>query len=405
VITAVLTSDNHLGAYYARMSPDRLERRRRALQLGFERVVDAALERRVDLFLHAGDLFDRPDPRNADRWFVARQMSRLRAAGIQAFAVTGNHDRSRGIGYDGGATPQDEIHALDALRLFRGGDRWDGEEFVLKGQRVRVRGMSADFNRPPGECPLEELSSGDERGGDIDIALLHYGVEGWSPKFAEEPCLKLANLSGLKADIIGVGHLHRRNEARLPSGALLVNPGGTERIHFGEENLECGYWALNFQPGGVSGEYVHLPVQPMRTLNLEWDEAGPDSDAASPATLERFLMEIEQASGLDQLLRLRLSGRIPRDSFRVVDMTALHERGSALNFYCQIVTENLAVYDPLQEWTLSFGGSFDAGQELESMAEAMGREMYGDRPDEQEICRKAGEAVKEAYARLTGGAR
>lgn len=78
--TAVLTSDNHLGAYYAHFRPDPLELRRRALQRGFQQVVDAAIERRVDLFLHAGDLFDRPDPRNAERHFVARQVRRLQEA-------------------------------------------------------------------------------------------------------------------------------------------------------------------------------------------------------------------------------------------------------------------------------------------------------------------------------------
>lgn len=78
--TAVLTSDNHLGAYYAHFRPDPRELRRRALQSGFQQVVDAAIERRVDLFLHAGDLFDRPDPRNAERHFVARQVRRLQEA-------------------------------------------------------------------------------------------------------------------------------------------------------------------------------------------------------------------------------------------------------------------------------------------------------------------------------------
>src|SRR2546429_3848544 len=102
MITAIVTSDNHLGAYYARMRPDLLERRRRRLQMGFERAVDAAISRKVDLFLHAGDLFDRPDPRNADRRFAAQQLRRLRDAGIPVFAVAGNHDCPRSYGYDGG---------------------------------------------------------------------------------------------------------------------------------------------------------------------------------------------------------------------------------------------------------------------------------------------------------------
>src|SRR6266545_901694 len=121
MITAILTSDNHLGAYYARFRPDRLEQRRRALQRGFEQVVDAAVERRADLFLHAGDLFDRPDPRNAERCFVARQVRKLQEAEIPVFVIAGNHDSPRSYGYDGGTLPQAEMEALGAICLF--GDR------------------------------------------------------------------------------------------------------------------------------------------------------------------------------------------------------------------------------------------------------------------------------------------
>ena len=73
MVTAVICSDCHLGQYYGRLRPERLEKRRRALQNAFANLVDVALERKAALFLIAGDLFDRPDPRNADRLFVARQ--------------------------------------------------------------------------------------------------------------------------------------------------------------------------------------------------------------------------------------------------------------------------------------------------------------------------------------------
>src|SRR4051794_14712026 len=233
MITAVLTSDNHLGAYYARFRPDRLEGRRRALQRGFKRVVDAALgvfsdpdlevsdpafkdrvaqvlNGRVDLFLHAGALFDRPDPRNAERLFVARQVRRLQEAGIPVFAIAGNHDSPRSLGYDGGTLPQEEMDALGAIRLFGGRERLEADSLQVNGHRVCVWGMSSDFNRPNDVCPLEECGSGHARGGDLDLVLLHYGVEGWARTDVLEPCLSRQNLERLEADAVCVGHLHAR---------------------------------------------------------------------------------------------------------------------------------------------------------------------------------------------------
>src|SRR5688572_22818664 len=148
MITAAVTSDNHLGVYYARLRPDQLEERRRALQQAFERVVDAAIEMKADLFLHAGDLFDRPDPRNAERLFVARQIHRLQEANIPVYAITGNHDSPRSYGYDGGIAPQEEMAALGAVRLFRNTDDLQWETLSIKGHQVCIWGMSSDFNRP-----------------------------------------------------------------------------------------------------------------------------------------------------------------------------------------------------------------------------------------------------------------
>jgi DNA repair exonuclease SbcCD nuclease subunit len=401
MITAVLTSDNHLGAYYARFRPDRLEQRRRALQRGFEAVVDAAVERRVDLFLHAGDLFDRPDPRNAERCFVARQVRRLQDAGIPVFAIAGNHDSPRSYGYDGGTLPQEEMAALDAIHLFGDRAQLQCEQIVVRGQPVCVWGMSCDVNRSVDSCPLEECVDQHERGGDLDLVLLHYGVEGWAQPFADEPCPTRENLDRLGADAICVGHLHARNEARLANGALLVNPGATEHIHFGEEHLDCGFWVLRCEPHRAVAEYVRLNSQPMRTLDLDvTDVSESDAEGLLPLLLER----VQEAANPDQLLRIRVRGRLNRSRFHGLDLAGLQTRGSELNFHCQLDTEGLVLYDELSDLPLGYGVSFDAGEELGNIAAAFVA-RFGDSPEEQAICRAAAERIAADYARLTGGAR
>jgi DNA repair protein SbcD/Mre11 len=411
LITAIVTSDNHLGAYYARLRPDRLEQRRRRLQEAFERIVDAAIEHRANLFLHAGDLFDRPDPRNAERCFVARQVRRLLDVGMSVVAIAGNHDSPRSLGYDGGVLPHEEIEALGAIRLFRNTNELLAAPVSVNGHRICVWGMSTDFNRSREVCPLEESAFRHERGGDLDLVLLHYGVEQWTPPFVEEPLLSLASLERLRTDAICVGHLHTRAEMRLPGGALVVNPGATEHIHFGEERLECGFWVLRWEPGCLQSEYIPLSTQPMLTLELPLpDEAPGETEADAPAhdhvsPLMRHLMaQMEQASHPDQLLRVRVTGRLPRTRLVALDLAALQARGNEVNFHCQLDTETLTIYDEFAELPLGYGVSFDVAEELQNTTRKLLAGSGGD-PRQQETCRLAGEAIVAAYERLTRGRR
>jgi DNA repair exonuclease SbcCD nuclease subunit len=388
MISAVVTSDNHLGAYWARLRPDKLEARRRALQQNFARVVDYAIEHQADLFLHAGDLFDRPDPRNAERLFVAKQIQRLRGANIPVFIIAGNHDSPRSLGYDGGISPHEELAALGAVHLFRS-TAIEEETLEIKGVKIRIRGASSDWSLPDGACPLDEYSF-PPRVADVEIVLLHYGVEGWAQPFAREPQLSLLNLEKLGADVICVGHLHTPNERRLPGGGVLLNPGATEHIHFGEEKLECGFWSLEFDDGKTRAAYSALPTQPMRTLDLELSGDEEISD---------LLESIEAVSGEEQLLRVRLRGRVVRTRWHELDLEQLQQFGSEKNFHFQLEGENLVVFDELDELPVGYGVSFDVREELKRTAQ-LAEENFED-GIEKKLTRRAAQEIDVAYSALT----
>ena len=78
MIRVVLTADNQLGRYYAKMSPSVLAERRKRLRQAFEQIVQFACAQQAHLFLLAGDLFDSPNPRNIERTYVADALRRLR---------------------------------------------------------------------------------------------------------------------------------------------------------------------------------------------------------------------------------------------------------------------------------------------------------------------------------------
>ena len=415
MITAVVTSDNHLGAYYARLKPERLAQRRKRLQEAFARVVDAAIGRKADLFLHAGDLFDRPDPRNVDRHFVACQFKKLQEAGIPVFAIAGNHDSPRSFAYDGSVVPLEEMDALNAVHLFRETDEWKPAVCTIRGHRVAIWGLSSDFNRADSSCPLEGIAESHQRAGDIDLLLLHYSVEGWGYPSGVEPCLSIANLERSQADAICVGHLHSRQETRLSTGAALLNPGSTEHINFGEEKLPCGFWVLHCEPGNVKTEYVALTPQRMHTLELDLENVvnltGSETTESAATEAQETTNEIGlmHVIGLhikahchaDQLLRVRLTGRVDRKRFQEVDLSLLQELGQRGNFYCQLETDRLTIYDPLFELPIGYGVSFDVKEELWNVAQSMIAHL-GDNETEQDICRQATDRLNASYDRFFG---
>ncbi len=86
-------SDTHLGA-----APGGLLFRFRDVMDAFKETVDIAIRERVDLYLHAGDFFDRATP-PAEAYLVAyKHLKRLKESGIKVIIVAGQHDLPRRYG-------------------------------------------------------------------------------------------------------------------------------------------------------------------------------------------------------------------------------------------------------------------------------------------------------------------
>jgi len=412
VITAVLTSDNHLGAYSARYRPEKLELRRKTLCKAFACVVDSAIERKADLFLHAGDLFDRPDPRNEERQFVASELCRLRNAGIPVFAIAGNHDTPKSWGYGGGYTPQQEAHELGGLHLFRETDTLKFVDVEIRGQKIRVSGMSSDFNLDGGSCPLDKITMETHDSTIPHVVLLHYGIEGWmyaGDTDLPEPMLSLENLERLPASVIGVGHLHRRNRKTLASGALLINPGSTERMNFGEEGLTCSYTWLEFEKAQVSANWEDVLMQPMRTLKREMTTNNPQSlqtgqvNAAAAELFESCLTEINAAANGEMLMRVQFSGQMSRGMDQAFEWEKLQTQASSACFHCLFDRESLTVYDPDSDLPLGYGVSFDVREELGISAARL--QTTTEDATDKEINSAALSRLLEAYDSLKEGAK
>jgi DNA repair exonuclease SbcCD nuclease subunit len=349
-VRAVVTADNHLNRYHARMPVARLEERRRRLRRAFRRAVDTAIAIKADFFLQCGDLFDTVDPRNAERSFVAACLADLRAAGVAALAVGGNHDSPRQSTDHGGYLAADLYARLGGLRLFSDADAIEYELFERAGLRVAIGGLCWNAAAIYGSDPLEARAFPDPPGGrpDWKLLLAHSSLEGHTFPGAFEPIVKRDTIARLDADYLLVGHVHARTHFEVGGTHVLV-PGATERMFLGEFTHDPGFVVLELDAHGRSShEWVTFPAQPRCRLKVTGHELSPRPfglRAPEQGPTEVILDRIAAAADEDCITTLHLEGELPREVYGALDLNRVQEAGAAACFFFEIDTTELELRD------------------------------------------------------------
>ncbi|MFC2023074.1 exonuclease SbcCD subunit D, partial [Chloroflexota bacterium] len=99
-------ADLHLGVEsYGRPNPDTgLSTRLEDFLITLDRVVDFAIDNKVDLVLFCGDAYKSREPSQTQQREFAKRIRRLATSGIPLFLLVGNHDLPNAIG--GATTPE-----------------------------------------------------------------------------------------------------------------------------------------------------------------------------------------------------------------------------------------------------------------------------------------------------------
>src|SRR6266571_1092678 len=240
IVRVILTADNHLSAYSPKLSPAKLADRRRRLAMAFQQTVDTAISRRAHLFIQAGDLFDRVDPRNQEREFVAGQLLRLQSAGVKIFAVSGNHDTPRQKTEQGGYAPQTIYHRFGGMHYFKSSVRIEPVQIEKAGIQLAIAGLSYPPGIAPGADPLDFVEIADPESilahSDVGILILHAAIEGHAFLGEMETFVRKSSLARFNNfRIVLVGHVHAYD--RFSKGEqVVVVCGVTERMEFGHDD-------------------------------------------------------------------------------------------------------------------------------------------------------------------------
>lgn len=267
---------------------------RGASRAAFVALVDLALERRVDLVLLAGDVYDGDWIDFRTGLFFREQLVRLTRAGIRVFVVKGNHDAESVI--------TRQLPRVDGVHVFssRAAETIDLPALgcAVHGRSFPERGVPEDLvPRYPDALP-----------GRFNIGVLHTSLTGSAAHDTYAPT-SAAVLASKGYDYFALGHVHERQVVR-EGGPRIVFSGNLQ----GRDAGECGPKGcelVEVADGAIVGaEFVALDV--VRWHRLVLDAGGIDDVDALAARFVEALREAT-ASARDRLhaVRVTLEGESP----------------------------------------------------------------------------------------------
>lgn len=263
VVTVVLTADNHLGYAAFGQNPRKREERQQQLRHAFQQATDFAIEKGVDLFIQAGDLFDTTTPDERDRSFVAARLAQLKQANIHTFALGGVHDTpsdAQSLSGDGTPAPQISYARLGALHYFSPPTRQNDTQELeavnldIHGFAVSICGLSVLPDQEGNPLKRLRVHTDDSKPADISLLVLHAPIEGLTTgsSLLETRALVRQNSIARQSTFqyILAGYHHSYHRLHFDQSDVIV-AGATQHIDFSTLDATPGFVFLGLASDGI----------------------------------------------------------------------------------------------------------------------------------------------------------
>jgi exonuclease SbcD len=308
------TADIHLGKTYHNSSgeAERYEDFFRCLS----GIVESAVSEKVDFVLIGGDLFHTGQilPKTFAKTIEILQP--LKEAGIPCIAIEGNHDwihRRNNISWMEALSEMGYIRLLRPSRTEDGGYRFDPfDDETGTGGHIEIGGLhiyGLGYIGANAGSHVERICEAVTT--DNNLLLFHVGIWKYSPVEIGNMKIEEAHPLAEKFAYVALGHGHKPYVIETPEGKpFAYNPGAPERVNFGEEKYDKGYYVVTVEDGKYTPEFKPTDPRPMLVEIIDLDGA-KDSDSALASFRTQVTEKLAgQTDGRAPLLELKLAGRV-----------------------------------------------------------------------------------------------
>ncbi|MFC1900710.1 exonuclease SbcCD subunit D [Chloroflexota bacterium] len=300
-------ADLHLGVEtYGRINPETgISTRLEDFLAALDKLVDYALENEVDLVLFCGDAYKSREPSQTQQREFARRINRLTSGGIPIFLLVGNHDMPNAIGR---ATATEIFHTLQVENVYVSNTPdvfrietksgiiqiaslpWLRRSALLS--RDETKNLSFEqINQKMQEVLTRQIAS---HASQLDhslpaILVAHVGVANATVgserlmAIGQEHFLLPGNIANPAFDYIALGHIHKHQV--INENPPVVYAGSLERVDFGEESDEKGFYTVDIEPDMQTGKrkvsYEFHRVDGRRFQTISVDIKADDDDPTS----------------------------------------------------------------------------------------------------------------------------
>ena len=315
-----------------------------------DKIIDAAIEQKVDLVLFAGDTYkDRnPAPTYQREW--GKRIVRLSQAAIPTLLLVGNHDMSPAAGR--AATLQEfdtlqvpYIRVIQKPCLLKSKDLWDLPLQVIAIPwlyRTSVPSLQpADESGEETPVAVEEwiVNQFAEWMQQVDssiptVVLAHASVNGASygnernVMLGKDMVLPLQMLTKPGIDYVALGHIHKSQNLNEGNHPPVVYPGSIERVDFNEANDAKYFVIVNVSRGKSEIQFCELKGRPFSDRFIKFD---PTDDAS--LFMQKIMDALPGSEEISDTI-LRLVVDYPRDWDAMLDESAIRKKAeNAFEFH------------------------------------------------------------------------
>jgi exonuclease SbcD len=369
-------ADLHLGVEtYGRPDPATgLSSRLLDFLAALDQLVDYALENKVDLVLFCGDAYKSREPTPTQQRELARRINRLAQGGVPVFLLTGNHDLPNAFGRATATEIFDtlaiqRVHVSSHPDVYRIPTESGPLQIVtlpwLRRSALLSKEETKDLDFSQINQRMQEILTGIVAASvqklDPDLPAIlaaHVWVVGAQVgsesgmTIGQEHTLLLSNIAHPAFDYVALGHIHR-HQVLQQQPPPVVYAGSLERVNFGEEADDKGFYVVDIETDKESGQrqvaFDFHPIAGRRFLtlnvNIEPGETDPTAAVTSaiagqaesipdsivrlnislPAELENQLRESELRSALKEAHYFTIARDVKRESRLRLGNTAAEE--------------------------------------------------------------------------------